>query len=143
MALESALIPIPSEIIMPFAGFLVWEGTFSFMTVVLWGALGNLAGSIIAYFLGFYDRLIAIFRNLNVECFKKVLKGQMRPLIKALDLSFSIPLFSGIALSFIRLTRLFSLCVNDRLGSVLLRAVFLSRPSCVVKTSIIWVEMRR
>jgi len=54
MALESALIPIPSEIIMPFAGFLVWEGTFSFMTVVLWGALGNLAGSIIAYFLGFY-----------------------------------------------------------------------------------------
>ncbi len=54
MALESALIPIPSEIIMPFAGFLVWEGKFSFANVVLWGALGNLAGSIIAYFLGFY-----------------------------------------------------------------------------------------
>jgi len=54
MALESALIPIPSEIIMPFAGFLVWEGTFSFAAVVFWGAFGNLIGSIAAYFLGFY-----------------------------------------------------------------------------------------
>lgn len=54
MALESALIPIPSEIIMPFAGFLVWEGKFDFMTVVLLGAFGNLVGSIAAYFLGFY-----------------------------------------------------------------------------------------
>ena len=54
MALESALIPIPSEIIMPFAGFLVWEGRFSFASVVLWGAIGNLIGSIAAYALGFY-----------------------------------------------------------------------------------------
>lgn len=54
MALESALIPIPSEIIMPFSGFLVWEGRFSFIAVVLWGAFGNLVGSIAAYLLGFY-----------------------------------------------------------------------------------------
>src|SRR3989344_2560713 len=54
MALESALIPIPSEIIMPFAGFLVWEGRFSFASVVLWGAIGNLIGSIAAYIFGFY-----------------------------------------------------------------------------------------
>lgn len=54
MALESALIPIPSEIIMPFSGFLVWEEKFSFMTVVFWGAFGNLIGSIAAYFVGFY-----------------------------------------------------------------------------------------
>jgi len=54
MALESALIPIPSEIIMPFAGFLVWNEKFSFIPVVLWGALGNLVGSVAAYFLGFY-----------------------------------------------------------------------------------------
>lgn len=54
MALESALIPIPSEIIMPFSGFLVFEEKFSFLAVVLWGTIGNLIGSIAAYFLGFY-----------------------------------------------------------------------------------------
>jgi len=54
MALESACIPIPSEMIMPFAGFLVWQGQFSLWQVVLWGALGNLVGSIIAYIIGYY-----------------------------------------------------------------------------------------
>lgn len=54
MALESANIPIPSEIIMPFAGFLVWEEKLSFLPVVLWGALGNLFGSLVSYYLGFF-----------------------------------------------------------------------------------------
>jgi len=54
MALESACIPIPSEIIMPFSGFLVFEEKFSFLAVVLWGTLGNLMGSIAAYLVGFY-----------------------------------------------------------------------------------------
>lgn len=54
MALESACIPIPSEIIMPFAGFLVWQGKFTLWQIVLWGAVGNLVGSIIAYAVGYY-----------------------------------------------------------------------------------------
>ncbi len=54
MALESACIPIPSEVIMPFSGFLVWEGRFVLWPVVVWGALGNLIGSIAAYAVGFY-----------------------------------------------------------------------------------------
>lgn len=54
MALESACIPIPSEIIMPFSGFLVFEGRFIFWQVVLWGAIGNLIGSIAAYLVGYY-----------------------------------------------------------------------------------------
>ena len=54
MALESACIPIPSEIIMPFSGFLVATGKFSLWLVILWGAIGNLVGSIIAYGVGFY-----------------------------------------------------------------------------------------
>ena len=52
MVLESACIPIPSEVIMPFSGFLVWQGRFELWPVVLWGALGNLTGSIIAYWVG-------------------------------------------------------------------------------------------
>lgn len=53
MALESANIPIPSEIIMPFSGFLVSQERFSFFWVVLWGAVGNLAGSLVSYYLGY------------------------------------------------------------------------------------------
>ena len=54
MALESANIPIPSEIIMPFAGYLVSKGEFGFWQVVFWGAIGNLLGSLASYALGFY-----------------------------------------------------------------------------------------
>lgn len=54
MALESACIPIPSEVTMPFAGFLAAEGRFSFWPVVITGAAANLIGSIIAYYIGLY-----------------------------------------------------------------------------------------
>src|SRR3989344_7310272 len=54
MTLESALIPLPSEITMPFAGFLVQQGKLNFWFVVLAGAFGNLVGSLLAYGLGFY-----------------------------------------------------------------------------------------
>ncbi|MCR4260864.1 MAG: DedA family protein [Candidatus Colwellbacteria bacterium] len=54
MALESANIPIPSEIIMPFSGFLVSTGVFNFWAVVFLGALGNLSGSLVSYYLAGY-----------------------------------------------------------------------------------------
>ena len=52
MMLESALIPIPSEVIMPFSGFLVATGQFNIFYILLAGTLGNLVGSIIAYYIG-------------------------------------------------------------------------------------------
>ena len=52
MILESALIPIPSEIIMPFSGFLASTGKLSSVGVILAGSLGNLVGSVITYYLG-------------------------------------------------------------------------------------------
>src|SRR5215831_250028 len=52
MVLESALIPIPSEIIMPFSGFLVSAGKMGAVGVILAGSFGNLVGSIATYFLG-------------------------------------------------------------------------------------------
>lgn len=52
MVAESALIPIPSEVIMPFSGFLVSTGEFNAIYVVIAGSLGNLAGSLIAYYIG-------------------------------------------------------------------------------------------
>jgi len=56
MALESACMPVPSEIVMPFAGYLVWEGStsMSFWGVVLVGSLGCTVGSIAAYAFGYY-----------------------------------------------------------------------------------------
>lgn len=52
MALESAALPVPSEIVMPFSGYLVYLGKFDMPTVVLMGTLGNLVGSIAAYYVG-------------------------------------------------------------------------------------------
>lgn len=54
MTLESALIPVPSEIIMPFSGFLVWSEKLAWWPVIMWGTVGNLAGSLIAYYIGRY-----------------------------------------------------------------------------------------
>jgi membrane protein DedA with SNARE-associated domain len=53
MAIESACIPLPSEVIMPFAGSLV-PARFSLWGVGLAGAIGCVVGSIPAYYLGAY-----------------------------------------------------------------------------------------
>lgn len=50
MTVESALVPMPSEVTMPFAGSL---GIFNFWVLVIIGTLGNLAGSLLAYALGY------------------------------------------------------------------------------------------
>ena len=52
MILESALIPIPSEIILPFSGYLASTGKLGSVGVILAGSLGNLVGSVITYYLG-------------------------------------------------------------------------------------------
>lgn len=52
MAIESACIPLPSEIIMPFSGFLVYQGEMNLIVVGVVGALGNLGGSLVAYWAG-------------------------------------------------------------------------------------------
>ena len=62
MAIESACIPLPSEIIMPFAGFLVFKGVFSWWGVATAGALGCVLGSIPAYYLGLWGGRAFILR---------------------------------------------------------------------------------
>ncbi|MGC2203477.1 MAG: DedA family protein [Stellaceae bacterium] len=54
MAIESACIPIPSEIIMPFSGYLVSTGRFNLLLVATAGAVGCNLGSTLAYFAGRY-----------------------------------------------------------------------------------------
>src|ERR1700691_1401703 len=51
MAVESACIPLPSEVIMPFAGYLVSLGQFSLVGAATAGALGCNVGSPVAYYV--------------------------------------------------------------------------------------------
>ena len=54
MAIESACIPLPSEIIMPFSGYLVSRGQMNLWLVGLAGAVGCVVGSMVAYWVGMY-----------------------------------------------------------------------------------------
>jgi len=65
MAIESCLIPLPSEVTMPFAGALAASGELNLILVTLTGALGNLVGSWGAYWIGikFPEKIILKFIN--------------------------------------------------------------------------------
>jgi membrane protein DedA with SNARE-associated domain len=52
MAIESACIPLPSEVIMPFSGYLVYTGRFNLWLVAIAGAVGCVLGSLVAYWVG-------------------------------------------------------------------------------------------
>ena len=52
MFLENVIPPIPSEIIMPLAGFFVFQQKLNFYIVIFWGLLGTILGSIPWYYLG-------------------------------------------------------------------------------------------
>src|SRR5918912_1868482 len=54
MAIESACIPLPSEIIMPFSGYLVSRGEMNLWAVGVAGAVGCVLGSLVAYWAGMY-----------------------------------------------------------------------------------------
>jgi membrane protein DedA with SNARE-associated domain len=52
MAGESACLPIPSEVVLPFAGYVAFQGTLGLVTVVLVATIGQVAGALAAYYVG-------------------------------------------------------------------------------------------
>ncbi|MFA6896985.1 MAG: DedA family protein [Patescibacteria group bacterium] len=52
MTLESMVAPVPSEAVMPFAGFLVYQGKMHWETVILFSTLGSIIGSLVSYYVG-------------------------------------------------------------------------------------------
>jgi len=54
MAMESMVLPVPSEAVMPFAGFLIAEKSFTFVGVIFYSTLGSIIGSLISYYIGLY-----------------------------------------------------------------------------------------
>ncbi|MFA5048212.1 MAG: DedA family protein [Patescibacteria group bacterium] len=63
MTMESMIIPLPSELVMPFAGFLVTTGRFNFWLVIIASSLGSLCGSLISYWIGYWggEKLVRKF----------------------------------------------------------------------------------
>lgn len=109
MGIESACIPLPSEIILPFSGYLVYQGQLNLWLVALAGGLGSVLGSLIAYYLGFiggrrlverYGRYVLISRRdltMADRWFERygvltILVGRMLPVVRTF-----IALPAGIA----------------------------------------------
>lgn len=65
MFFESALIPIPSEATMLFAGFNVSDGRFTLLEITLVGTIANVMGSWLAYAVGYYGRVDLIEKHGN------------------------------------------------------------------------------
>ncbi len=54
MAMESSVIPVPSELVMPPAGYLAYQGKMSAYWAIFWGTVGSLAGAYANYFTAHY-----------------------------------------------------------------------------------------
>jgi membrane protein DedA with SNARE-associated domain len=54
MMMESMFFPVPSEAVLPFAGFLLVDGTLTWPGIIAFATLGSLAGSVISYAIGYY-----------------------------------------------------------------------------------------
>ena len=54
MTLESMVAPVPSEAIMPFAGFHIADGRFTWAGVIFYSTLGSIIGSLISYYAGYW-----------------------------------------------------------------------------------------
>lgn len=62
MALEGSFIPVPSEIILPFSGFLASEGRFSIWMIAFVGAVGNIIGTLFTYAVARYLGLPFLYK---------------------------------------------------------------------------------
>ena len=62
MVLESATLPVPSEVILPVAGYLVFLGQLNYWVAVVVASIGSLIGTLIDYFIGYYLGRAAILR---------------------------------------------------------------------------------
>ena len=52
--IENIFAPIPSEVVLPFAGFLVASGKFTFIGILFWSTLGAILGAIVLYYIGLW-----------------------------------------------------------------------------------------
>ncbi|GGN72975.1 hypothetical protein GCM10010112_41900 [Actinoplanes lobatus] len=102
VALENLFPPIPSEVILPLAGFAAGQGRMSLLAAILWTTLGSVAGALVLYRVGALlgrDRLRAIVERLplmRVEDFDRTEAWFARHGAKAVFLGRMIPIFRSL-----------------------------------------------
>src|SRR5438094_4114942 len=62
MTFEGATLPVPSEIVLPLTGFLLYQGKLEFWTAVTAATLGSLVGTIVDFSIGYYLGRPAVIR---------------------------------------------------------------------------------
>jgi len=67
MAIESTFLPLPSEIVIPFAAYKAAEGNLNVFLVVLFGTIGALIGSLFNYFLAKYLGRLLVYKLANTR----------------------------------------------------------------------------
>lgn len=130
VAAENLFPPIPSEIVLPLAGFAAYQGTLSLVAAIVWTTIGSVAGALLLYWLGRRlgpRRIRALFERMpltdphdmdRTEAWfarhgrKAVLLGRLLPMIRSL---VSIPAgTTGMpVLSFVALTTIGSAVWNS------------------------------
>jgi membrane protein DedA with SNARE-associated domain len=120
MALQTMAIPIPSEVILPFAGFLASAGRFNIFVIALMGGLGSCIGSSIAYYIGYkggrplvlkYGKYILISHHdldMTEKFFAKfgsiaIFIGQLLPIVRSF-IAFAAGLVEEVFWKFILFT---------------------------------------
>ncbi|OLD04290.1 MAG: hypothetical protein AUJ07_04460 [Crenarchaeota archaeon 13_1_40CM_3_53_5] len=62
MVMESATLPVPSEVVLPLGGYLVWQGRLEFWSTVAVATVGSLVGTMVDYGIGYYLGRPAVLR---------------------------------------------------------------------------------
>src|SRR2546430_12705588 len=83
MVMESATLPVPSEIVLPLGGYLVYRGRLEFWSVVAVATLGSLIGTMIDYGIGYYLGRPAVLRYGRIVRFRherlEATRGRVSP----------------------------------------------------------------
>nr|WP_249295797.1 DedA family protein [Agrococcus sp. Marseille-Q4369] len=154
IAAENLFPPIPSEVILPLAGFSAAQGTFTVAEAIIWTTIGSVFGALVLYLLGRWlghDRLVSIARKMPLvrasdidkttawfakHGWKTVLFGRFLPIFRSL---ISIP--AGIermpVLLFLGLTLVGSAIWNT---IFILIGVFLGRNYHVIEPYMDWLQ---
>ncbi|WP_430592715.1 DedA family protein [Humidisolicoccus flavus] len=102
IAVENLWPPIPSEVILPLAGFAASQGTFTIAEALIWTTAGSLIGAMVLYFLGRllgHDRLVRVAERLplvNASDIDKTTAWFRRHGAKAVFFGRMLPVFRSL-----------------------------------------------
>lgn len=102
VAVDNVFPPVPSELVLPLAGFAASQGTLSLLSAILWTTAGSLAGALIMYFLGAWlgrdraRRLLMRLPLMKAADFDRTEKWFARHGTKAIFFGRMVPVFRSL-----------------------------------------------